>query len=106
LHLADAATHLCEASDKEHGVIMASVLWELSRFCFSWVIVYLILSFVYSIWTFAEYFNRVLRLDFRSVNFHGALYVAVCGAVRHMARGSAVAIPVGIVSLMASMLLN
>lgn len=105
-HLADATAHLREASEKEHGVVMASDLWVLSQFCFSWVIVYLILSVIYSIWTLAEYFTRVLRLDFRSVNIHGALYVAVCGAVRHMGRGSAVAIPVGIVSLVASMLLT
>lgn len=73
-----------------------------ARVCFAWVSVYMMLSFVYSAWMLGAHFNRLLRFEYRLLRPRRTWHAAVASAVRQMARGSAVAFPVGIVALLAS----
>jgi hypothetical protein len=85
---------------------MSVTLWILSKFCFACAIGYLIFSFLSARWAAKRHDGRSLYLEFQPHRARGATEAARASLLRKMRLCAAVALPLGMASLVVSALLS
>lgn len=75
----------------------------LSKACFAWVVVYLALSFRSAIWIARRHGGKVFLLEFQSRRARGKRETSRAKLLRAMGIGAALAMPIGIVAFVVSM---
>ncbi|MGF7135458.1 hypothetical protein P3T40_006966 [Paraburkholderia sp. EB58] len=85
---------------------MSFTLWIFSKFCFACAIGYLIFSFLSARWAAKRHDGSSLYLEFQPQRARGSTEVARARLLKKMRLCAAVALPIGIVSLVVSALLS
>lgn len=82
---------------------MSLALSLLSKACFAWVILYVVLSIRSALWIGSRHGGKVFLLEFQSRRARGKRESARARWLKAMGIGAALAMPVGIVAFVASL---
>lgn len=85
---------------------MSTPLLILSKLCFAWIVIYAIVSIRSGMWAGARHSRGLVLLEFQPYRARGSREIARARLLKKMALLAVLALPIGIVSFIASAILS